>query len=281
MAYFVGIVFIIGISIFMVASFYDSPFPSPFSVNFTFRILPNKPLPTFISNQRVVRWRTIGILLVFPGLLVAGAYLVLRQNYFYFPCLFCAIACVFALMRGTDMQPSLLSLGQWVPLSSITVTVSFVLSAHFSSRSTLWCIFFFMLASIQLGLQGYIGVKMSEIRPMTIEAEAISWLLKMSSNKDPAWFQKAVQIAGRSPNTRALLVEKLLMLLLPLIVSLPKYGQGGVTTEQESYIETLAILMDFEMQRGAFCRNEASLTPPPILPEELIDRLEKLRTSDG
>jgi len=103
-------------------------------------------------------------------------------------------------------------------------------------------------------------------------------LPKTSTNKDPAWFQKAVQIAGKSSNARALLVEKLLPLLRPLITSLPDYGLGSITHEQEGYIITLANLMDFAPQRKSFRRNEASLKRLG-LPKELIARLEELQAS--
>lgn len=119
---------------------------------------------------------------------------------------------------------------------------------------------------------------MSEAKPMTIEAEAVSWLLKTSSNKDPAWFQKAVQIAGQSPNARALLFERLLPLLLPLITSLPRHGPGNITSDQEGYINALAVLMDFAPETEVFWRNRASLERP-VLPAELVDRLRTLQAT--
>ena len=287
--YSVDIILLTGISFLLVVSFsaafiFDSPFRSPFSdfVNFVFQMFPSKPIPTFIFHQPVVLWRTVGVILVAMLMLAAGGYFVQKQNYLYFVFVFYAIACVFALMRKgreTDMQPRCFNLPQWVLFSGITIFVGFTAAGLLSNLDlTLLSILFFVVTSISLSFMGYIGIKLSETRPMVAEVEAISWLLKKSSNKDPALFKKAVQIAGQSPNARALFVQKLLPLLLPLIISLPK--QGDVTDEQKGYINTLAILMDFTPQRRSFWCNEASLERP-ALPEELVERLETLRTSKG
>jgi hypothetical protein len=262
---------------FSAAFIFDSPFRSPFSdiVKTIFRIFPKKPIPGF---QRVL-WRTFGIVLVSVLLLAPGGYLIMKQNYVYFVFIFIPIASVFALMREgreTDMQPRLCSLPVWVFISFVTVSVSFSVSSFFH-RSTHLCVLFFVLASTLLCFQGYVGIKMSETRPMTVEAEAVSWFLTTSSNKDPAWFQKAVEIAGQSPNVRPVLLRR----LFPLLVSsLPKHGQADVTSEQEGYINTLATLMDFESRKWCLWRNEASLERP-TLPEGLIDTLKKLRPSGG
>ena len=286
-AYFVSVVFNIGFAFIIISSFSaafipDSPFRSPFSdfVGFIPKIIPNKPVSAFMSKHPLATWRTVGNFLTSTPLLAAGGYFLVKGNSASFPCVYWAIAGVFALMqkgRETDTPPRLFGLPLWLFLSSTIVFACFMLSLHFNERhSTPLCITFFTLGAFLLIVLGGFGVKMSETRPMTVEADAVSWLLKTSTNKDPAWFQKAVQIAGESSNARALLVEKLLPLLLPLITSLPYSGQATVTHEQESYINTLAVLMDFEPRRKSFRRNEASLKLPH-LPEELIDRLEELQ----
>lgn len=277
--------FLIGSSFLLVASFsaafiFDSPFRSPFSdfVKCIFRIFPNKPIP---GCGRVL-WRTIGIVLVSVLALALGGYYLWGQNYLYFLFVYFAIASVFALMREgkeTDMQPRFISLPLWVLISTFIVFTTFIVSsyfAYFANQSTL-CILCFVIASILLLSLGYVGIKMSETKPMTVEAEAVSWLLTTSfSDKDLAWFQKAVQIAGQSPNIRAVLMKRLLPLLLPVVGSLPTHG--AVTTEQESCIKTLAILMDFAPRRRCLWRNEAAVERP-TLPEGLIVGLKKLQAS--
>ena len=280
-AYFIAMIFEIGFAFIIGASAsaaftLDSPYRSPFSdfINSIFRIFLDKPIPTLR-----VRWRVMGILFASVGGLAASGYLAQKHSPFYLPCIYYAAICVFALIRKgreRDMRPRLFNLPLWVLLSSLINFTNFTtISDYLIDRSKLWIVPF-VLASILLWFQALVGIKMSETRPMTVEAEAVSWLLKTSSNVDPAWFQKAVQIAGQSPNARALLLEKLLPLLSPLITSLPGNGQGNVTPEQKGYINTLAILMDFEPQPSAFWRNQASLERP-TLPKELIDRLKELK----
>jgi hypothetical protein len=279
----VGSVFLIGSSFLLVASFsaafiFDSPFRSPFSdfVNYIFRIFPNKPIP---GSGRVL-WRTIGIVLVSVLALAPGSYFLWKQNYLYFIFVYFAIASVFALMRKgkeTDMRPRFISLALWVLISTFIVFIIFIVSSYFAKQSTLLCILCFVFASILLWSLGYIGIKMSETKPMTVEAEAVSWFLTTSSSdKDPAWFQKVAQIAEQSPNIRAVLMKRLLPLLLPVVSSLPNHG--AVTAEQESYLKTLAILMDFAPRKRCLWRNEASVERP-TLPEELIGRLKELHAS--
>jgi len=214
-------------------------------------------------------------------MLVAGGYFMFKRSDGFLPFVYYAIAGVFALIhkgKETDMPPRLFTLPHLVLLSTVIVSVSFTFSCYFVDHSTPLFVFFWTLASILLGLQGYIGIKISETRPITIEAEAVLWLLKTSSNKNPAWFQKAVQIAEQSPNTRPLLAEEILSMLIPLFTPLPQNGQQAVTPEQEGYISALATLTDFEPRRNDFWRNEASMERP-TLPKELIDRLEKLAAS--
>ena len=282
----VGCVFLIGSSFLLVASFsaafiFDSPFRSPFSdfVNFIFRIFPNKPIPG--SGRALSSWRTIGIVLVSVLALALGGYFLKNQNYLYFLFVYFAIASVFALMREgkeTDMQPRFISLALWVLISTFIVFISFIVSSYFANRSTLLCTLCFAFASVLLWLLGYVGIRMSETKPMTVEAEAVSWLLTTSSDKDPAWFQKAVQIAEQSPNTRAVLLTRLLPLLLPIVSTLPKHG--SITVEQEGYIKTLAILMDFAPRRRSLWKNEVSVERP-TLPKELISDLKMIQASRG
>ena len=54
---------------------------------------------------------------------------------------------------------------------------------------------------------------------------------------------------------------------------------GAVTTEQEDYIKTLAILMDFAPRMRSLWHNEASVEWP-TLPEELIGGLKILQASE-
>jgi len=230
-------------------------------------------------SRQVARWRTVAILMSSTLSLATGGYLLLRGTYASFPCIYYAIAGVFTLLhegREKDMRPCLFDLPQWLLFTSITVFGCFMLSVYFLGGSTLFSITFFVLASFFLFALGYVGIKISETRPKTAEAETVSWVLKMSSNRNPAWFKMAVQIAGKSPNVRALLLQKLLPLLVPLITS--GDGREGVTDERKGYINTLAKLMDFTPRKKSFWRNKASLERPQ-LPKELIDRLRQLRAS--
>jgi hypothetical protein len=274
MAFEIGIAFIVIISC-SAAFIFDSPYRSPFSdfINFVFRIFLDKPIPIL-----QVHLRTIGIPFTSICGLAASGYLAQKHNPWYLPSLYYALICVFALIprgRESDMQPPrLFNLPLWISLSSVISFSIFVSSTYLieDSKSKLW-ILPFVVGSILLCFQTTVAVKMSETRPNTVEAEAVSWFLKTSSNTDPAWFEKAAQIGRQSPFIRSLLVEKLLPLLSSLIVSPPEDTHGNAW---QRYINTLANLMEFEPKERSFRRNEAAIERP-TLPKDLIDILEELK----
>lgn len=283
MSYFVGVSLVLIIAIILIASFsaaFDStsPYRSLFSdiVNLGFRIFPDKRI---VIKSRKFRWRTIGVIFSSIAALAGGGYLTFKQYDSFIAPVFYAIAAVFALICKEEeihMRPRLVTLPLYIIISSIFVSLSFTFACYSSSLSTPGFLFCWIFASTLLCLQGFLSIKLSKTRPKTIEAEAVSWLLKTSSNKKPAWFQKAVQIAEQSPNARGLVAETLLPILVPLIT--PQTGQQAVTPEQEGYIRALATLMDFEPQAKHFRRNEASIERPTF-PQKLIDRLEQLQAS--
>ena len=156
--------------------------------------------------------------------LVASGYYLVRRSSASFPCVCRAIGGLFALMQKETCHAvfSIFPDG----FSPTSPSTCFMLSLHFSERhSAPLCIASPMLGPFLHVVLGYFGIKMSETQPKILEAEAVSWLLKTSTNKDPAWFQKAVQIAKESFN-----------LLMPTLCSWRSsshyfhlHGLGGIT----------------------------------------------------
>jgi len=270
----VAILFIVLLS--SITAFIPSaPFRSIFSdlTEIAFRGF-KKRADKWITGSNSVRWGPPVVVLLSIPLLVAGGYFLLKQNFVYFVCIYIPVLFLPPLLmdgEGDDRWPRIISLPFWVLISFIIICGFFLLSVEFATHSTLLCLLFFTLASVMLYLLGVITMKMSERKPntRTVEARAVSWLLQTSLKRDPAWFLKAVEIAGESPNIRALLIQRLFPLLSSLIIR--------NESEQRVYIHTLARLLDFKEKAICFLSNEASLKRPDPLPDhdDLLDKLKK------
>ena len=318
----------------------NSPFRSLYSdlhnfmFHLIFRISPD-------DDERERDWRTILlVVLISASLLVVGGYWLPKENYVYFLSVYLPVSFIGPLMwKGTedrDVEPRLIGLPLLILIFFIAICTSFLLSVAFSHYSTFWCLLFYVLASILLGLVSYIAIKMSKKKPKKVEAKAISWVLQKSfeSDHNPTWFKEVDQIAEEGPPyVRALLLKELLPLLETLIVSEPPPGVGNMKRTSETslivsepppavgimkrtsgasiivsaavgnmkstsgaslivsepppavddmktyYINTLANLLDFELQEKSYRHNRAALERPD-LPKGLLKKLREIAGVD-
>ena len=284
LGYFVGAIQLAALTVVLTTSasasvISDSPFKSSISdtLRLLFRILPDpKLLPKL---QRVVRLRTIAIVVSAIVVLIATACLVMNYNGSYIALTFYPMAAGFASLpeiEERDTKPRLLSL----PVSLfLSVTILFVILTISNApfRPYPWFLVFYTLAGISIGFVAYVASKMYGTKPKTARAEAVAFILKSSSTRAVDWYHEATEIAKESDNLRVLLLEHLLPSLTPLIMSISEDGCQYVTQEQKTYITCLAELVNFNPAEGAFWKNEAPLKHP-ILMEELREKLEKLKS---
>ncbi len=135
-------------------------------------------------------------------------------------------------------------------------------------RTTLFFAFFF-LAIILFGFLTYSVTKISETKPVTV-AEVSAWMLQSSSFfGDPALFRTAIEIAGDSHNVRALLLERFLLLVEPLIFITLGDKVQSITPQQEAFLKCLQDLIDgIDPSEGNFWHNMAPI-PSKALSREL------------
>jgi len=281
LGYVVGVIFHLGLSFVLdtsiTAAFIStSPFRSPFSdlVKFIFRIFPDQPNPDPNPELQKKNTRTRKITIIVAAVLVLAVtgYLVFKQIAVAVPLIYLPFAAVLALAREEtemDIQPRLYNLPEWVFFTTCLLFITCGLSFYFSTNPILFYILF-PLVGIILGVQGFVVVKISQVKAKTADADAIAWLLSISPSQNPDWFEKAVQIAEGSPNLRARLLKVLFPLLVPLIISTNKRDD-----EQKYYLNALADLVDFQPCKASVWRNRAAMEHPS-LPPKLRERLEGL-----
>lgn len=285
LGYGVGVILLLGLAFLLVTSFSAAfipaaPFHSSFSdfIHFIFRIFPEHPRIN-LGAKGTIRVRTLLVVCSAIVFLGGAAFLVIKNTAVFIPIVFYPIACVFALMRRgseSDIKPRVLDLPGWVSFSTIVIFTTFAIAAYFSPKTGVFLLFF-CVASILLAVQGYVGIKMSARTPQRIEADAIAWMMKSSVEQDARLFKKAVDIAGRSANLRSLLLDELLPLLTPLIISI--HGDKKIATEDQAvYLECLAGLTQFSESEGAFWKNESSVRRP-TLSTPFRMKLSKLRNT--
>jgi hypothetical protein len=215
LSYAVGTIFHLGLSVILVTSYtaaFDSisPFRSPFSdfVNFIF---PNKSN----LNGTTTSPRMLTIVLASVFVLVINGYLAFKQisalPLIYFP-----FAAIFALAQEeeneTDIKPRLFNLPKWVSFTTSIVFVTSALAFWFSSNATLFMVLYLLMCTL-LGALGFVIVRTSRMKPKTVDADAIAWLLSSSLSQNPDWFEKAVQITEGSSNLLARLLKALFLFL--------------------------------------------------------------------
>lgn len=277
----VGFIFQLGLCYLAITTFSgafisNSPFRSSLSdfIGSIFRIFPNYQL-NLLGKIRI-HLRTVGVILT--ALLVLGAmgyYLRISGDPKITALIHYPIAAGFALVREgevTDVprrrySPQFcLFISVSIGLIAYAVVVFLNFSIYSQSFYVSFPLFTFLMAVLSRML-----IKMAETMPATTAVEAVAWMLKTSSSPNPAWFQKAVQFAGDSHNTRALLLDHLLPLAEPLIVHASGDDAQGTTALQEAYLDCLKNLTDLPRFHGNFWCNEA-----PIPSKTLRRRLEEL-----
>lgn len=244
-----------------------------------FRIFPDQPEPgdtnpELLKKKIYTRPRTITIILAAVLALACTGYLVFNQIAVAVPLIYFPFAAVLALAREEmemDIRPRLYNLPEWVFFTTCLLFIACGLAFYFSTNPILFYILF-PLVGIILGVQGFVVIKMSQIKAKTADADAIAWLLSISPSQTPDGFEKAVQIAGGSPNLRFRLLKHLFPLLVPLITSTDKKD------DEQKYLKSLADLVDFQPCKASVWRNRASMEHP-TLPPKLKGKLEALLES--
>ncbi len=225
-----------------------------------------------MQKKITTRLRLITIILTTLLVLAATGYLAFKQIAVAIPLIYLPLAAVLALAREEmemDIQPRLYHLPEWVSFTTCVLFITCALAFYFSNNPILFYILY-PLTCILLGVQGFVVVKMSQIKAKTADADAIAWLLSISPSQNPDWFEKAVQIAEGSPILRARLLKALFPLLVPLIItSIDKED------DERKYLNSLADLVNFKPCNSSFWHNRASMEHPS-LPLKLKKRLEAL-----
>ena len=205
---------------------------------------------------------------------VATAFLIFKYTPYYFNLVYYPIAAMFALAKKgqeKDIQQRLYSLPAWIFFPSVIIFVLYVISISCLrlGRTSLFFAFFF-LAIILFGFLTYSVTKLSETKPATTVAEASAWMLQSSSFfGDPALFRTAIEISGDSHNVRALLLERLLPLVEPLIFITLGGKVQNITPQQEAFLKCLQDLIDgIDPSEGNFWHNMAPI-PSKALSGEL------------
>jgi hypothetical protein len=279
----VGIILEAGLAYVFIAScagafISDAPFRSSLSdfIKLFFRIFPNNPSLRIKlkGKEYTARFRTLSISLTSMLVLVATAFLTFKYSAYYINLAYYPMAAMFALAKKgqeRDIQHHLYSLPAWIFFPSATIFVLYGISTSCLrlGRTTLFFAFFF-LAIILLGFLTYSVTKISETKPATIVVEASAWLLQSSSFfGDPALFRTAIEIAGNSHNVRALLLERLLPLVEPLIFITLGDKVQSITPQQEAFLKCLQDLIDgIDPSEGDFWHNMAPI-PSKALSREL------------
>jgi hypothetical protein len=287
-----GLLFMLTISIFA-AFFPNAPFQSPVSdfIRFIYKIFPDYPLPGLRKYPNTLRISSM--ILVSVAIAAITAVSVIKQNSTIFLALLAVpLACAVALAsprpeKMEEMKPRIYGLPTWALFSSFTIIAALSISAWIyvtHSHPTPFFISFGFACALIL-LQGYYLIQISKSAPDTTTAEAVTWMLLNSSSQNTTWFLKAARI-GSSKKTskvkRAVLLEKLLPLLSPLITSIPHHHPpAALPPDLVAYVTCLALLCDFDTSNDPFWKqlwyNEVAF-PRPLFPKDLEEKLMELGT---
>jgi hypothetical protein len=288
-----GLLFMLSVSIFA-AFLPTAPFQSPYSdfIRFIYKIFPNYPLPGLREYPNT--FRISSMILVSIAFAALAAFGVIKQgNTAYLSFLAFPLACVVALAsprpeKMEEMKPRIYGLPAWALFASFTTIAVLSISAwmYATHNHPAPFIISFSFACALIPLQGYHLIQISKSAPDTTTAEAVTWMLlnSKSSSQSATWFLKAARI-GSSKKTskvkRAVLLEKLLPLLSPLITSIPHHPPAALHPDLVAYVTCLALLCDFDTSTDPFWKqlwhNEVAF-PRPLFPKDLEEKLTELCT---
>jgi hypothetical protein len=273
----VGVIFLIGLTFFVLVSYSaafipSSPFHSPFSHFIAYlskKVLPEDP------KDRKRRLIYIGISSTIMA--VMTIILVVYEGTTYQLLIFFPVAGVFAIARDPDESDEYSPLygpPELVVLGGFTIFITIAVALYVNTTRDPGRTVYIVASSVGFGLLALFGYSVDRLTrevPKTLEAEAFAWLLESSSEKfGPSVFEKARHIAN-TPQRKALLLNTLLPLLPNLIASRVRHQPGETENgDLQKLLSCLEDLLKFHGSEQSFWRNKAAVKRPTLL-----DKLDK------